>query len=347
MPGHRRSRSHGSRSHGSRSNGSRGRRRRPFLVALIATVGGIVGLAVIVSVVAAIFVGNLANTFDRQTDTITRAFPGGDRPAAGDGTNILLIGSDARTRFDPDGDRASGGRSDTLMLVHLPKSGHQVYLMSIMRDSWVPIPGHGEAKINAAYSWGGVQLTVQTVEQLLDVRIDNVAEIDFEGFRDMTNALGGVDVRSTESFTARGHAITRGENHLDGAAALAFVRERYAFADADHTRVRNQQAFMRGVLQGVLSRSTLTSPTRVQDFVSATTKYLAVDSGLTVNRLVELGWSLRGVRAGDLHTFTIPTAGGGTSPDGQSYVSLNGIEVAELSRALRSDDVGAWLQQNR
>ncbi len=323
------------------------RRRRPFLVALVATVGGLVGIAAVIAVVASVFIGGLARSYDRNTETIADPFPKADRPAPTDGAeNILLIGSDSRKGLDPDGDHAAGGRSDTLMLAHVPADRKTVYLMSIMRDSWVDVPGHGTAKINAAYSWGGIPLTVQTVEQLLDVRIDHVAEIDFAGFQGMTDALGGVTVQSPKEFTARGHHFVAGANRLDGAQALTFVRERYAFADADHTRVRNQQAFMRGIVDGVLSKGTLTNPGRVQDFVAATSKYLSVDAGLDFQTLVGLGWSLRDVRPSDLQTFTLPTAGGGTSTDGQSYVAVNTGAVQSLSSALRSDDLGRWLQDN-
>ncbi|WFR67801.1 LCP family protein [Curtobacterium flaccumfaciens] len=323
------------------------KRKRPFLVALIATLGSLVGIAAVIAVVASVFVGGLARSYDAGKDVIGSPFPTGSRPAPSKGAqNILLIGSDSRSGYDPDGDRAGGGRSDTLMLAHVPADRKGVHLMSIMRDSWVDVPGHGMAKINAAYSWGGVPLTVQTVEQLLDVRIDHVAEIDFEGFKDMTDALGGVTVDSSEAFTARGHSYTAGSNRLDGDAALAFVRERSAFADADYTRVKNQQAFMRGILDGVLSKGTITNPGRIQDFVSATSSYLSVDEGLTFQTLVGLGWSLRDVRPSDLTTFTMPTAGGGTSPGGQSIVNLNALAVQSLSQALRSDDLAGWLQDN-
>jgi LCP family protein required for cell wall assembly len=322
------------------------RRRRPFLVALIATVGSLVGIAGVIAVVASLFIGGLARSYDRNTETIADAFPEGTRPAATAGAeNVLLIGSDSRSGSQID-DGARGGRSDTLMLAHVPADRKAVYLMSIMRDSWVDVPGHGPAKINAAYAWGGIPLTVQTVEQLLDVRIDHVAEIDFAGFTGMTDALGGVTVDAPQAFTtSRGveHHIVAGPNHLDGQEALAFVRERYAFADADHTRVRNQQAFMRGIVDGLLSRGTVTNPARIQDFVTATSKYLAVDPSLTFGTLVDLGWSLRDVRADDLHTFTMPTAGGGTSPDGQSYVAVNTGAVQSLSASLRSDDLARWL----
>lgn len=325
------------------------RRRRPFLVALVATVGSLVAIAGVVAVVASIFIGGLARSYDRETETIADAFPGGARPVATAGAeNVLLIGSDSRAGSGVD-DGARGGRADTLMLAHVPADRKAVYLMSIMRDSWVDVPGHGTAKINAAYAWGGIPLTVQTVEQLLDIRVDHVAEIDFAGFTGMTDALGGVTVDSPQAFTTSepdAHHIVAGPNHLDGEEALAFVRTRYAFADADHTRVRNQQAFMRGIVDGLLSKDTATNPGRIQDFVSATSRYLAVDPGLTFRTLVDLGWSLRDVRADDLHTFTMPTAGGGTSPDGQSYVAVNTGAVQSLSASLRSDDLERWLATN-
>lgn len=328
----------------------RPRRKRPFLVAVLATLGSLVGIAVVVAVVASVFVGGLARSYDAGKDVIESPFPTSGRPAASDGAeNVLLIGSDSRSRSNPDGDHRTvdiGGRSDTLMLAHLPADRSAVYLVSIMRDSWVEVPGHGTAKINAAYAWGGVPLTVQTVEQLLDVRIDHVAEIDFAGFAGMTDALGGVTVQSPQAFTARGHEYVAGANRLDGDAALAFVRERHAFADADFSRVRNQQAFMRGVLDGALSRGTLTNPGRIQDFVAATSTQLSVDAGLDFTTLVRLGWSLRDVRSSDLTTFTLPAAGTGTSPGGQSIVNLNTLAVGSLSQALRSDDLPQWLRDN-
>jgi LCP family protein required for cell wall assembly len=320
------------------------RRRRPLATALLATVGSLTAVAVVLAVVASAFIGSLAQRYDAGRTVLDDPFPSGDRPRdAGSAVDVLLIGSDSRERLDPQHDGAAGGRSDTLMLAHVSADRRHVSLMSILRDSWVDVPGHGTAKINAAYSWGGVPLTVQTVEQLLDVRIDHVAEIDFAGFAGMTDALGGVTVQSPQAFDARGRHFTAGPNNLDGAAALTFVRERYAFPDADHTRVRNQQAFMRGVLQRVLSKRTLTDPGAVQRFVSATSEYLSVDPGLSFGTAVDLGWSLRAIRPDDLETFTLPSTGGGTSPDGQSIVEVDRTQLAALAAAYRSDDVGGWL----
>jgi LCP family protein required for cell wall assembly len=323
------------------------RRRHPFRTALLAAVGLLTVVTIVLAVVVSTFISGLAHRYDAGRTIIESPFPTTGRPAAsGDALNVLLIGSDSRALLDPDHDGAAGGRSDTLMLAHVSADRRHVALISILRDSWVDVPGHGTAKINAAYSWGGVPLTVQTVEQFLDVRIDHVAEIDFAGFAGMTDALGGITVDSSTTFDARGHHFTAGPNHLDGAAALAFVRERYAFPDADHTRVRNQQAFMRALVQRVLSEDTLTSPDRIRRFVSSSSAYLSVDPGLDFSTLVGLGWSLRDFRAGDLDTATLPSAGGGTSDDGQSYVRVDQSAITSLSIALRSDDLSDWLAKH-
>ena len=322
-------------------------RRRPLRTALLVATGLLTVVTIVLAVVVSAFVSGLAHRYDAGRTVIESAFPDAARPApagdAEDAVNVLLIGSDSRARSDPDQDRAGGGRSDVLMVAHVSGDRRHASLVSILRDSWVDVPGHGSAKINAAYSWGGVPLTVQTVEQLLDVRIDHVAEIDFAGFAGMTDALGGVTVESSTAFDARGHHFRVGPNHLDGAAALAFVRERYAFADADRTRVRNQQAFLRALVQRVVSEDTLTSPGRIRQFVSSSSEYLSVDPGLDFSTLVGLGWSLRDFRAQDLDTVTLPSAGGGTSDDGQSYVRVDQSAVASLSIALRSDDLSGWI----
>ena len=316
------------------------RRRRTILRAILGIGAVLTASAVVLAAIAAGFVTNVARTYERQTSTITTPFPTTDRPAPDDhgALNVLLIGSDSR---GPD----SRGRSDSLMLVHVDADRRAVSVMSIMRDSWVDVPGHGMAKINAAYSWGGVALTVQTVEQLLGVHVDHVAEIGFAGFAAMTDALGGVDVTSPKPFTWGGHTFTAGVNHLDGQEALSFVRARYPFADADHQRVKNQQSFMLGIANAVLSRKTLSNPARLSALVTATSEHLSVDSGLTFRRLVDIGWSLRGLRPADITAFTVPTAGGGTSADGQSYVALDTPAITRLRDALASDDVAAYLAE--
>ncbi|WP_396599433.1 LCP family protein [Frigoribacterium sp. R86507] len=302
-----------------------------------------VGLPALVIGVGAGYLGHLARTWDDGASTIRAAFPDeADRPAAVDdgALDVLLLGSDTRQA-------GASGRSDSMMLVHLPADRRDVYVMSIMRDTWVDVPGHGMAKINAAYSWGGVPLTVQTVEQLLQTRIDHVAEVDFTGFEGMTDALGGVDVVSERAFRAGGHDFVAGPNHLDGEQALDFVRERKSFAEADHQRVRNQQAFVRGLVDGLLDRRTLTDPAAVSSFVAATADHVAVDPGLTPTRMAGIAWSARELRPSGLHAFTMATAGGGTSADGQSYVAFDVDRLYALRQALHDDTVGDYLDQTR
>jgi len=319
--------------------------RRPLARVIIGAVASLVTVAVALALAAAGFVTHIANTYQGRTTTIAQAFPSGSRPSqnAHGALNVLLLGSDSRAQLDPDGDHAAGGRSDTMMVLHIAADRRSVSVMSILRDSWVDVPGHGMAKINAAYSWGGVPLTVQTVEGLLGLHIDHVAEIDFAGFAGMTDALGGVDVRSDQAFTARGHRFTAGVNHLDGDAALAFVRERYAFTDADRQRVRNQQAFLRGIADTVTDRGTLTSPSRISGFVGAMSEHLSVDSGLTARRLATLGWELRGLRTSEIGFFTLPAPGGGTSADGQSYVVVDQEALGSIRQALAADTLPQYL----
>jgi LCP family protein required for cell wall assembly len=321
-------------------SGATQRRRRRRWIAVTAWITGVVvGLPTVGALFVAGYLGHIASTYGDRTTTIEQAFPAEvDRPVADEtgALNVLLLGSDTR-------EAGAAGRSDSMMLVHLPADRRAAYVMSIMRDSWVDVPGHGMAKINAAYSWGGVPLTVQTVEQLLQVRVDHVAEIDFAGFQAMTDALGGVDVVSEKAFTVKGHDFVAGPNHLDGRQALDFVRARHPFADADHQRVRNQQAFMRGLIDGVVDRGTLSSPAAVSDFVGAVTEHLSVDPGLTFGRLVEIGWGSRSLSPSAVQTFTLPTAGGGVAADGQSYVQLDVDALYPLREALQDDTLGEYL----
>src|SRR6266511_4666986 len=144
-------------------------------------------------------------TYDRNIQRIPGAFPAeAGRPvrAPGRAENWLLVGSDRRADQATTGRDANeplwrygAQRADTIMLVHLPVDRDRAYLVSFPRDSWVPIQGYGNAKINAALSFGGPPLLIATIERLTGVRVDHFAILDFEGLRSMTDALGGVEVR--------------------------------------------------------------------------------------------------------------------------------------------------------
>ena len=172
--------------------------------------------------------------------------PTGERPAPVDPVegkaplNMVLMGSDTRG-----GER---GRSDVLQLLHISGDRQNVFLMSIPRDSYVEIPGRGKAKINAAYSWGGAPLAVETMELLLDVPMDNTVLIDFEGFKNVIDALGGVTVVNREASSSHGLDFPKGEITLSGEEALWFVRERKNLSDGDFGRATRQRDVIKAVL---------------------------------------------------------------------------------------------------
>ncbi len=319
----------------------------------------IAAIVVVAAVVAGGYLWNLASTFNSGSQKIESAFPAESaRPQKAEApagqkapVNILIMGSDSRgaTEVDAVQGGATDQRADTLMLMHIPADRKNVYTMSIMRDLWVPIPGQREAKINAALALGGVPLMVQTVESIFNQRIDHVAMVDFEGFKDLTNALGGVQVNVAVPFTSThgGQTFTAGPNTMNGDQALGFVRERYAFADGDYQRVRNQQAFLKAVLAKTISTDTLTNPAKIADVVAALSPYVSVDKDLNAGTVAALGLELNGVRQQNITMFTLPTAGIGTSTDGQSIVLPDSGAIAEISSALAQNKLSDYVAANK
>ena len=157
--------------------------------------------------------------------------------------NILVLGSDSRiSAGDPTAWEAGAQRTDAIMLVHLAADRKSAAAISIPRDSWVPIPGHGEAKVNAAFSFGGPALMIQTVEDLTGVRIDHFAVTDFESFETLTDSLDGVEITVPDG---NGGSVRQA---MTGEEALTFARERHALANGDFGRVQRQQAWMRAIV---------------------------------------------------------------------------------------------------
>lgn len=264
--------------------------------------------------------------------------------------NILVIGSDSRANARDQNNQtvttgqSSDQRSDCLMLIHVPADRHKVYGISIMRDNWVDIPGYGASKINASLEVGGIPLVVRTVETLLGTHIDHTAMLDFEGFKVLTDGLGGIDVNVTLPFTASfdtHHTFVAGINHLDGEAALEFVRERYSFVDGDYQRVRDQQTFLRALL-AKLSGGVQT-PAGVLGLVQFAANYLTVDQGYDPAAVAILAYGLRTVDPKASVFFTLPTAGTGTSPDGQSIVLPDYPGIGEVAAALRDDTLPEYV----
>lgn len=312
------------------------------------------GLFLVAAIASGAFVANVANNFNSQAHKIASAFPSdANRPAkavegpASNATNILLLGSDSRgdsVEMAETG-AASDQRSDTMMWVHVPGNGKNVVMMSIMRDTWVDIPGVGEAKINAAMAHGGVPLVVQTLEGLFKSRLDHVAIVDFEGFKAITDSLGGVQVDVPIAFTSTFTKIdfNAGPQLMNGDQALSFVRERYAFTDGDYQRVRNQQLFLKSTVNTMLNPATLTNPAKVNDLVKQVSPYISVDAGLDAGALAGMAVRMRDVRGGDVKSFTLPTLGTGTSADGQSIVLRDDAAIAAIAKALADDTLVQYM----
>lgn len=262
--------------------------------------------------------------------------------------NILLLGSDSRDTTDPDASAEDlrGFRSDAIMVAQVSPDREHVTVMSIMRDNWVEIQGHGEAKINAAVAYGGLPLAVNTIENFIGARIDHVALIDFDSFKGLTDAVGGVTVHNTIPYTAQngggGYFFDAGDIHMDGDMALSFVRERYAFTDGDYQRARNQQAYLKGLMKTLLSRDTLTSPDKVLSSFDAVKPYLILDQGFDLTTAAGLGLELRNIRSDDITFFTSPTLGTGTSADGQSIVLPDWEAIEDVRTAFREGELHVY-----
>ncbi len=298
-------------------------------------------LAIVLGGLAAggVYAWTLWNSFNEKT-VLDEAFPDDvDRPAAVEGAQtFLLLGSDSRSGAGS-GDL---GRADTIMVAHVPADHGTVQVMSIMRDNWVPIPGHGERKINAATALGGIPLMVQTVESILDTRIDHVAIIDFESFKGLTSAVGGVTVDNPKAFkTVSGQRFEADTITLEGDDALAFVRERKAFAKGDYQRAANQQLLVKGLISKVLSAETLTNPGRLSALVSEVSPFLTTDAGLDAGYITGFAVALKDIRANDVRFFTSPTLGTGTIK-GQSIVKPDWDGLAQISQAIKDGTLGEY-----
>lgn len=264
--------------------------------------------------------------------------------------NVLVIGSDSRANArEQEAHTAATGesqdhRSDVLMVVHVPADRHNLYIISIMRDLWVEIPGYGGSKVNAALEIGGIDLTARTVESLLGIHVDHTLMLDFNGFRGLTDGLGGIDVNVPFPFQSThdtGHVFSGGVNHLDGQAALEFSRERYAFSDGDYQRVQNQRIMLRAILAKLTAGGALNDVNAVRSLVGFAACCLTVDRGFDPVQVAILAYSLRNLDVNAIGTMTLPTAGTGFAA-GQSVVFPDYGGINAVGAALRDGSIGQY-----
>lgn len=327
-------------------DGTAGRPRRKVLRWVII---GVALLLVIAVAIGGLYIYRLSSAFDDNRNVLDLDLGDDSADRTNDGViNMLLLGTDSRgeDRDLADVKGEDGERSDTMMFVHIPEDRSGIYVMSIMRDLWVDVPGQGQGRINSALGAGGYPLVVDTVEEMLNTHIDHVAIIDFDGFSELTESLGGVYVDNPRAFSAGNNNPTfypEGTIRLQGNDALRFVRERKAFPTGDYARVENQQRVVDAIIDRMLSSETMTNPQTVFNVVDGLVPYLTVDDGLDSRTIAGYAMDLRTMDSQDIEMFTIPT-GDPAVTTGGSQVLLQDEQMLELlRRSLKNENMDGFL----
>ncbi|MDK3257109.1 LCP family protein [Blastococcus capsensis] len=286
------------------------------------------------------YAGNIDRVSDVFADIDAEARPAPAtpvQPAAEDPVTFLLVGSDTRAELEPG--ETPDGRSDAIMLARFSADRQHAQVVSIPRDSWVDIPGHGTNKINAAYAFGGPSLLIQTAEELTGVRIDHYAAIDFDGLIQVTDDLGGVDVVVAETTSNGPYTFPAGENHLNGKQARYYLGQRYGLAGGDFDRVRRQQQYLQAMFGKLFSSDTFTDPARLDAALLAVTSAVKLDDTLGNGELLSLAYSLRSLTPDHVEFFTAPVLGTGMEGPA-SVVYLDQTAGERMWEYLRNDSLG-------
>jgi LCP family protein required for cell wall assembly len=336
-------RRHGPSEHGSRAPRPRPTRRRRAVRGLALLLGGLLAFGVGSYVWADTELDKEVNL-----DALTARAP------QGEGTNYLVVGSDSREGLSPR-DRedlrtgsAEGRRTDSVILLHTGARG--TTMMSLPRDSWVTIPPYVDPdtgrshpatpdKLNAAFSLGGPELLVKTVERNTGLHVDHYAEIGFAGFVGVVDAVGGVDLCLEKAVKDKdsGANLSEGCQTLDGAEALAFVRQRKQEAAGDLGRTRNQQKFLAALAAKAATPGTLLDPTKSLPTITAGLDTLVVDDNTGLPQLKSLFDALRGVTSGNGSQLNVPVSDPDLTTSKGSAVRWDTTRARQLFNRLRAD----------
>jgi LCP family protein required for cell wall assembly len=304
--------------------------------------GRIIGLIVLLFVLMLICVPLYAWGRINKVD----AMPTGERPAATPGTTYLLVGSDSREglsraeRSKLGTGTAAGQRTDSIMLLHVPESGPTV-LLSLPRDSYVPIPGHGRNKINAAFSFGGPKLLIQTVESVTGLRVDHYVEIGFGGFAGIVDSIGGVKTCLPKAIKDKDSHLDlpAGCQQLDGRNALGYVRMRKADPLGDLGRVQRQREMIGAIAKKSASPWTFVNPVRYFRLGTASADALSIDKETGPLDLFKFARGMKAVAGGGSGiTLTVPIADSSFRTDNAGdAVKWDTAKAKALFNALKED----------
>jgi LCP family protein required for cell wall assembly len=253
-----------------------------------------------------------------------------------DTENFLLVGSDSRAGAETEenvgnADGVPGARADTVMIAHIPADRSQVVVVSFPRDlevsrptcnRWDPttskttsevVSGQKIAKLNSVYTIGGPSCLTKLIQQMTGMRINHFVGIDFNGFKDMVDAAGGVQVHLDQPIddTTLGNIFPKaGDLTISGDDALNYVRARHVKGDptSDYGRIKRQQQFIGSLLKKAMSKDVVLSPTKLTSFVNAFAK-ATFGENIGVDQLLTLAQSMRGLDTGKIKFLTIPTVG--------------------------------------
>jgi LCP family protein required for cell wall assembly len=277
------------------------------------------------------------------------AMPGGTRPADTPGRTYLVVGSDSRSALTPaersrlGTGQAVGGRTDTIMLLHVSAGSGPTVLISVPRDSYVGIPGHGKNKINAAYAFGGPQLLIRTIEASTGVHVDEYVETGLLGYADLVDAVGGVNVCVKRAMNdPKAHInLKPGCQTFDGNTALGYARARYSDPRGDLGRVERQRQVLAAIAGKTLSPSVVLLPWRSFPAASAGAGALTVDDGTSPWGLTSFILAMRDVAGGGGLSLTVPIANPNLSTPAGSSVGWDTAKARTLFDDLRRDDTEA------
>lgn len=281
----------------------------------------IITVLVLANLVAIAFIWAVqtGNSLFAGADTDSEVADVLDQPS-GDDLTFVIVGSDSRAGLDDlenFGD-AGGARGDVIMLVRLDPQTSTAQMLSIPRDLWVSIEGHGENRINAAYSFGGPSLLVSTLQDNLGVEINHYVEVDFVGFQALVDEVGGIDIDFPNAArdSKSGLDIAAGTQSLDGSEALAYARSRHyqelqngswVSVDADDIgRTGRQQEVMKAIISELKSPSSIAE---AGDIASTMSQHMTIDSNLAEASVASLLWDYKGILTGDIIGATLPTSG--------------------------------------
>ncbi|GHI07209.1 LytR family transcriptional regulator [Streptomyces cellostaticus] len=280
-----------------------------------------------------------------------------NRPRAGHGMNVLLVGTDGRDKISEAQRRAYrlGGQpchcTDTIMIVHISDDRERATVVSLPRDSYAEVPARVDAatgqrhgphpiRLNAAYAEGGPQLTVGTVEAMTHVKIDHYLEVDFTSFMKTVDVLGGVQVCTAtplkDAYT--GLDLAAGTHLLGGGQALQYVRARHLDGASDLGRMKRQQRFLAALIEQASSSGVLLNPMRFRDVTRAVLGSVRADEGFGTDELLDLGRAMRNFSPSSSEFTTVPIGQMNYQVKGVgSTLKWDPVAAGKLFQALRDD----------